>query len=260
MARSSYQDLVARALPGMVRHDAWLVLVVGAGGGRVPSPTGSRGIDALRRELRLLQGQLRAADLDPGTPLDRRELRDLIAGPGGGGTGRGGVTTWPLAADEGWAAHRADGMWHATYWIAEWPRVEVRPDFLGPLLIGPARAAVSVLMAPVPADKAVRQVRSARTADLADSELRTRAGFLQSARRERESEGVARREAEMADGHQDFRFTGYVTVSAADRDRLATACAEVEHAAQSARVELRRLFGRQAEAFTWTLPIGRGLR
>ena len=35
--------------------------------------------------------------------------------------------------------------------------------------------------------------------------------------------------------------------------------AEAEHAAQTAHLELRRLYGRQAEAFTWTLPLGRGL-
>ena len=27
-----------------------------------------------------------------------------------------------------------DGTWHATYWVAEWPRTDVGPDFLGPLL------------------------------------------------------------------------------------------------------------------------------
>jgi hypothetical protein len=115
-------------------------------------------------------------------------------------------------------------------------------------------------MAPVPPYRAVREVRSARTADLADQALRARAGFLASARRDRESEGVVRREEELAEGHQEFRFSGYVTVSADDPERLVEACAETERSAQSARLELRRLFGRQAEAYTWTLPLGRGLR
>jgi hypothetical protein len=34
----------------------------------------------------------------------------------------------------------------------------------------------------------------------------------------------------------------------------------MEQAARAAHLELRRLYGRQAEAFTWTLPLGRGLR
>ena len=70
---------------------------------------------------------------------------------------------------------------------------------------------------------------------------------------------MLRREAELADGHADYRFSGYVTVSASDRMGLDTACAEIEQAASQARLELRRLYGRQEEAFTWTLPLGRGL-
>jgi hypothetical protein len=51
-----------------------------------------------------------------------------------------------------------------------------------------------------------------------------------------------------------------VTVSAPDEEGLERACAEVEHAAQQARLELQRLYGEQDSAFTFTLPLGRGLR
>ena len=164
-----------------------------------------------------------------------------------------------MATDEAWSALRADGTWHATYWISEWPRVEVSPDFLTPLLLCDGRRMVSVVMAPVPADRAAREVRAARAADVADEELRSRAGFLPSARRRREADGVVRREAELADGHAEFRFSGYVTVTAPGRAALETACVETEQAAQTAHLELRRLYGRQAEAYTWTLPLARGL-
>ena len=164
-----------------------------------------------------------------------------------------------MATDEAWSAYRVDGAWHATFWIAEWPRVEVNPDFLTPLLLCDGRRTVSVVMAPVAASQAAREVRAARAADAADEELRSRAGFLPSVRRRREAEGVIRREAELADGHADYRFSGYVTVTAADRDGLEAACVETEQAAQRAHLELRRLYGRQAEAFTWTLPLARGL-
>jgi hypothetical protein len=264
----SYGRLVDCAVPPMLCHQTWLVVVV-AGSGRSPGGrppgTGAHGRrSALRREVRLLEGQLRAAELDPGRPLALREMSDLIrsvSDPAAEvGHSRPGPGPWPLAASDSWSSYRADGSWHATYWIAEWPRLDVGPDFLGALLAGTSRRSVSVVMAPVPADRALREIRSARTADLADAELRARAGFLQSARRDRESEGVARREAELADGHGEYRFAGYVTVTARDPETLATSCAEAEHAAQTARVEIRRLYGRQAEAFTWTLPLGRGLR
>jgi hypothetical protein len=164
-----------------------------------------------------------------------------------------------MAFDEHWSALRLDEQWHATFWISEWPRIDVNPDFLAPLLLSESQRTVSVVMAPVAPGQAVREARSARTADLADAEIRSRAGFVPSARREREADGAVRREVELADGHAEFRFSGYVTVTARDRPALENACAEAEHAAQSSRVELRRLFGRQAEAFTWTLPLARGL-
>jgi hypothetical protein len=51
-----------------------------------------------------------------------------------------------------------------------------------------------------------------------------------------------------------------VTVSAPDADTLDAACGEVEQLAQQCRLQLTRLRGQQAEAFTFTLPLCRGLR
>jgi hypothetical protein len=166
---------------------------------------------------------------------------------------------WPMATDVEWGCLRTDATWHATYWIAEWPRVDVGPDFLGPLLLGPVRRSVAVVMEPLSPSRAVRQVEQARTADLADSELRRRGGFLSTARRAREEALVARREEELADGHASFRFAGYVTVTAPTKELLTEACEATEHSAGQSRLELRRLFGDQERAFTCTLPLCRGL-
>ncbi len=260
-AQSSYTELVSTLATTARGQDVWIALSVEGRRGR--SGGSRRPLDALRRELRLLQGQLRNADLRPGDPLALRDLEATVAslhrrrrpcGPSGHD-----LLAWPLASDEAWSSFRTDESWHATFWIAEWPRVEVSPDFLMPLLVGGGRRTVAVIMAPVPSGRALREVRSARTADVADAQLRDRAGFLPSARRELEADGVARRESELAEGHAEFRFSGYVTISAPDRAELEVLCAEAEHAAQTAHLELRRLHGRQAEAFTWTLPLARGL-
>jgi hypothetical protein len=239
-AAADYEEVVAAARPAARTHRTLVVVAV--------RPRRGDGLPAtvLRREVRLLQGQLANADLLPGPPLDLPSLRAAVA--------------WPMATEEAWSALRVDGGWQTTYWIAEWPRVETGPDFLVPLLLAGARRTVAVTMGPVPAARATREVESARTASMADDELRRRAGFLATARRQRQAEGVARREAELADGHAEYRFSGYVTVSGPDRAALDVACAEVEHAAQAAHLELRRLWGRQAEAFAWTLPLARGLR
>ncbi len=164
-----------------------------------------------------------------------------------------------MAVEPSWDAVHTDGTWHATYWIAEWPRVDVTPDFLAPLLFSPLRRSLSLVMEPMSPSRAARQVAQARTADLADGELRRRGGFLVTARQTREKAGVEERDVELADGHAQFRFSGYVTVTTDTRAELSAARAAVEQAAGQAGIELRLLYGAQDVAFTCSLPLGRGL-
>jgi hypothetical protein len=249
-ARASYVELLG-SRDSSRAHEVWLAIAVSYSRARRLSDLPYA--EALRRELRLLEGQLRRADLVPEAPMSPARLTSVLGV--GGGPGCSGA----MATVEQWSAVRRDGDLHATYWIAEWPRVDVGPDFLSPLLISDGRRRVSLVMAPVPLERAVRQARSARTADLADEEIRARAGFLPSARRRREADGATFREEELAAGHVEYRFSGYVTVTASDPEALAHACAEAEQSAQEAHLELRRLYGRQEEAFSWTLPLTRGL-
>jgi hypothetical protein len=121
------------------------------------------------------------------------------------------------------------------------------------------RRTVSVVMEPVGPIEASRKVEQARTADVADAELRRRGGFLATARRRREEEILVRREVELADGHAQYRFSGYVTVSACTSASLDEACARVEQAAAQSGLELRRCYGDQVNTFLFTLPLGRGL-
>jgi hypothetical protein len=167
---------------------------------------------------------------------------------------------WPMGMEESWSTVRVDGMVHATFWVAEWPRIEVRSDFLAPLLLGSTRSTFSVVMEPLGPDAALRKVEASRTADLADAELRRRGGFLSTARHARESEVIARREEELAEGHASFRYSGYVTVSAPSEDQLTAPCDAIQHGAGQSRLALRRLYGDQAAAYTCTLPLCRGLR
>jgi hypothetical protein len=165
-----------------------------------------------------------------------------------------------MGARAEWGRARIDGGWHATYWIAEWPRTEVGPDFLGPLLLlSSVSVSMAVVTEPMGPIEAARKLEQARTADIADSELRRRGGFLATARRRREEQELAERELEIADGHAPFRFSGYVTVSALDDAELEEACTQVEQAAARSGLELRLCYGDQLQAFTTTLPLCRGL-
>jgi hypothetical protein len=278
-AARSYLDLLSRAAPVTERHDVLLAVAVHTGRSRRAIQAAGGGDEGgcalLVRELHSLEAQLRAADITVEGTLAASALvqvlrqavdrhpRAVVARRRDEAQG-GGVPVaswpWPLAADATWSGYRTDGTCHATYWVAEWPRVDVGPDFLRPLLLqSGARRTVSVTMEPVSPSRATREVEHARIADVADAELRRRSGFMVTARRRREQEVVAHRETELADGHAQYRFSGYVTVTADDWEELDLAAGRVEQAAGQAHLELRRLYGEQDQAFTWTLPLGRGL-
>ncbi len=171
------------------------------------------------------------------------------------------ANAWPLATREGWDHYRSDGATHATYWIGAWPRVDVSPMFMDALLgRSSAVRTVAVTFEPVAPERSTREVEAAVTRDRADSELRSRFGQSETARQRQTHDATLRRESELAAGHGEVRLAGFVTVSGRDPADLRRASAEVlEHAAR-ARLELHRLYGQQAAAFTFTLPLCRGLR
>jgi hypothetical protein len=279
----SYLELASTAPAGTTDHELFVCLQIDAkrawrqvkrAGGKEGPDAGACGV--LLRELELLGERLTAADvrvvgaLRPGTlasvirvahdPWSRPGLARLAAAD----PDRDGIeeaTAWPLGTETTWSAYRTDGAFHATYWIASWPRIDVGAAFLSPLLLQTQMVrAIAVTLEPISPLRAIREVEAARTSDIADRDLRGRMGFIETARGRRQTDAVARREEELADGHAALRFAGYVTVSAPTAEALDRHCSEIEHAAQMARLELLRLYGQQEEAFTYTLPLARGLR
>ena len=270
-ARSSYEGLLVRAGAATCRHEVLLAVQVRAAGSTArlvrSAGGGDRGACALvAREVGSLRRQLASADVPVERVLDLRALASTIQRSGAAHPAAARPCPpcavgwpWPISTEAHWSCVRTDGTWHATYWIAEWPRVEVGPEFLGPLLLGSLRLTVAVVMEPLSPSGAVRRAERARTADIADAELRRRGGFLTTARRAREADLAVRREEELADGHASFRFSGYVTVTAPTSEQLAAACDATEQAASQCRLELRRLYGDQEQAFGCSLPLGWGL-
>lgn len=266
----SYRSLL-RADPGRLRHELLVAVSVRAPRGRLgrrpaagrPGAGGAaRDVDAvLARELAALERRLREAGVAVEGALSPEALRTSLRagfepGPFQGPPPR---QAWPFQLEARWSRARVGRLVQATYWIAEWPRSEVGPDFLLPLLLaGDERRSLSLVMSPVPPGAAVRAAEHARTSGAADAELRARHGFALSARARGQQEAVAQREAELAAGYAAFRFSGYVAVAAHDEAGLSRACARIEQAAALARLTLRRLDGCQADALTVCLPLGRG--
>ena len=217
-------DLFARRVEGAG------VQVLGALPPRMLAKAIRDGYDPFGRTARA-----RAGVLDPqrnGTPTE-------LAGP------QARQTTWSTLA--------TDSAVHATYWISEWPRIDVGAVFLQPLLMQTtAVRTVAMVMDAIAPSRAITEIEQARTTDIADETTRQRLGQVTTARQTQKAEATARREQELADGHAELRYAAYVTVSArADEpEALDRACAEVEHAAQQSRLRLERLYGEQDYAFT----------
>jgi len=286
-AAASYRQLIdAEALtthPATQRHETYLAVAVDArrGGRAIRHAGGGVGgrddgaCAVLLRELAAVQDRLAQASLEVVGWLPPRALAQVLRTayePGAAanldrrhGSGRGAgvdpALAGPMAAESAWSSYRTDDGLHATYSVHEWPRVEVGADFLAPLLLHTGcRRTVALLAEPISARRAARQVSAAKTAELANQAMRDRVGQITGERRRAEAAEVARREAELVAGHAEFAFTAFITVTATSPAGLEEACGRVEHAAHQSYLEIRRLFGEQDQAFTFTLPLARGPR
>lgn len=270
----SYLELISSATRVAQEHEILLAVAVDAR--RVRQRGAGAVKTALIEQTERVAQSLAAADvsvlgaLSPGQlahalrtafdPFARAELTALEAtDPARAGLAQ--ANAWPLGAREHWDHYRTDGALHATFWIGAWPRVDVSPMFLDALL-GRSNVVrtVAVTFEPIAPERSTRDAEAAVTRDHADRELRHRFGQSETARQRQAHEAAIRREAELAAGHGEVRLSGFITVSGRDPDDLRRACAEVHEHAARARLELHRMYGEQAAAFTFTLPLARGLR
>ena len=149
---------------------------------------------------------------------------------------------------------------HAAYVIAEWPRLDVPPAWMEPLLLhaGGIRT-VSVHYEPVAPSRSQRAIERDSVKLASDEEQRSRSGFRVGARHRRAQSDVLEREAEIVAGYGEFEYVGFVVVTAHDVDELERSCAEYEQVAAQTGLELRRLDARHDLALPCVLPMGRGL-
>lgn len=229
----------------------------------------------LQQELQAIADALIACDIEPlgvlkprtlakhirlaYDPFQRRAL-DRLGAIDPDRDGVSAVNAFPLASETHWDHYRTDGAVHATYWIAELPRRDVPFTFLLPLLLqANMQRSISMVMEPLEISKALSKVEAAIVGDQTSEHVRRSKGFATTARRAKRSNDLLSREAELAAGYGEFRYAGYVTVSASTPDELEQACAAMENRALQSRLQLRRMNGMQDLAFANTLPLARGL-
>ena len=160
---------------------------------------------------------------------------------------------------ESWDRVRTDSAHHTVLWLSEWPRSQVFPGFLAPLLLtSGVQRSFSLICTPVRADIAARDLRKKKVGLLSDATQRAKIGQVEDASRTAEYQDVLQQESDLTAGHGVLRYTGLISVSAPTVDELDAAVAAIEQAAVQASCETRRLVGQQATAFAVAaLPLCR---
>ncbi len=272
-ASKTYAELIDQAGPTSERHATTVSVALDmktAGRAIRAAGNGIRGAAAvLRQEMTTLTAALRAADLTPGSWLAPADLALILrtaydpcvatALERQGTLGRDLATAGPIAITESWGSLRSDSAHHAVLWISEWPRSQVYPGFLAPLLLNPGvRRSISLHYQPLRTDLAARDLRRKKTEYISDAAQRQRIGQVEDAQQSAEYADVLQQEADLTAGHGLLRLTGLLTLSAAEPDELERVVASVEQAAVQASVETRRLWGQQAQALAAAaLPLCR---
>jgi len=269
-----YQDLIQSAGPASEKHATTISLALdmraahkairAAGGGLKGAAS------ALAQEMTTLTTALRSADLNPGQWCDAGQIAVMIRtayDPAASATldrnpqiGRGIEDAGPLAVDESWDQLQTDTAHHAVLWISEWPRSQVFPGFLAPIMLSTGiRRAFSLICTPMRADMAAKDIRRKKTEHIADQAQRTKIGQIEDATQTAEYQDVLQQEADLAAGHGIMRFTGLIAISAPTEDELQAGLAALEQAAVQAACETRLLIGQQSVAFTIAgLPLCQG--
>jgi len=270
----SYSDLIDQAGPAATRHESYLAVSIDAHKLRRPirqaggGPEGTTKV--LLAEVTWIRQALARADIDVLGTVDASELARLVRGQYDPTSSvlleehdrtPSPVTAGPMAAEPHWDHYRTDSALHAVYWIAEWPSVPVEAAWIYPLIsLGGVRRTVSVTAEPIPPSRSMRELRSQRVAKRADEAQRHRLGQVETAQDDEEYLALERREHELVRGHTEYRYTGWITVTATSRDDLEAACATVEQAAVRSALELRRVYGEVDQAFLrGCLPLTQGV-
>jgi len=273
-ATENYRDLMDVAGPASSRSESMIALTLDSrrckslvkksGGGHLGAVkvlAGQRRVveGALGASSLPVEGWLTAADLayelrcayDPAIRpvLDYRPA-----------AGRDLATAGPVAVQEHWDYLRTDTSFHAVLWLTEWPRSQVYPTFLAPLVLTPGiDRRLTLLFEPIPTVKAIKQVQHDKTELISNAHDKQKLGQVENLADADELADTLQREAEINAGHGDMGYAGLLVVSGPSLDGLTLAVGAIRQAAIQANCEARVLAGQQMQAFAAAaLPLTRG--
>ena len=271
-----YLDLVAAAGPMTTAHDVLVTLTVDRNRTTRRHDTDDRdpAVEVLAQEVARFAQRLDHAGLAVDPPLSPAELALVLrlrADPScaarlarradtiGEAVGAVSAHNWaPGAVAVDWRHVHVDQSWHRSFWIAEWPRLDVPADWMAPLILqsGGIRT-LTVVYEPVPPSRSRRAVDRDATRLASDEDQRARHGFRIRAQHRRAETDVAAREAELVAGYPELTYAGFLTITAPDPEHLDAETAEWEQLAAQIGLELRALDGQHDLGLLTTLPTGR---
>ena len=267
-----YERLLGTALDGALVHETYVVLQITAGSaGRQIRDAAREGgwsddvgaFVVLWRQVEQLGLALDGLDVEPLSGVGINRLVRTQYEPFADDIGDFGDGPWPLATDVGWGSYRTGGSWHVTSWMSNLPRQVTNPAFLGMMLLDAGLEqprTVSVTMSFTSPERAARRVERQQVTRESSDDWLAQQGFRIGARRREQAEQMNRRELELAAGHADVRWSGYVTVTGPTEATARDAHLAAANAARKAGgIHLRVLHGEQHTAFAAAaLPTGTG--
>lgn len=163
---------------------------------------------------------------------------------------------------------RTDSGVHTTMWIHEWPRSDAHVGFVSPIVFarhphtGDAVTHIlSLVLTPVPLNRALKRVRDEKKVWRGNERLRAKRGVDGSAADAADWNALEKEEQELVAGHGEFRYGGYLTITAPDEEHLDQAIAGMRNALAQAEMEAQILYCQQAEALMVNaLPMGLGMK
>lgn len=267
-----YDELMRTAAPAASTHRTLIALTLDMGKATKANRDAGRGIGAaaavMRQHMTALEMSLQAADLTLNRWLSDGQLATVVRSaydPVGGDRLDGSAirselaTAGPVGVREHWDHIQHDSGFTTVFWISEWPRVEVSPSFLHALIFERGvRKSISLVATPLTTAQAMRDIRRQKVEYVTDAAQKARIGQLADLSDAQEYHDVLDRERALIAGHADFKFSGFVAVTATTKDQLDAAVAGVHRAITQCGCEARVMHGQQARAFTVAaLPLGR---
>lgn len=269
-AEKIYSDLLDTAALSAGTHRTVITLTLDLQAARRAVTAAGRGIrggsTVLRSDMGQLLDSLRACSLRPGPWLGEAELATIIRSvfdpdvdldpryDAGANLTHAG----PMAVSEHWSYLRHTGAFSSVLWISEWPRIQVRPDFLHGLIFSQGvRRTLSLLIHPLATDESLRQIRREKTEAITDSRQRAKVGQIADLSEQQEFSDIEQREQSIIQGHTDCEFSGFVLVTAPTLEALEAARSQITRAATQGACEVRPVFGRQLQSLLMCLPLGR---